>query len=152
MPPFAAGFRLRSEGLGFAVNNEPRKMFAVHSGMMGQIVPLVKDNVSRDSFSPRWHNRSMSTWLDEAQFNDELCARVQRLRIEREWTQQQMAAAIGLPHERYKKYETRSPMPAYLLPRFAQMVDRSVTYLVTGKDDNFVRKPRNLIRATGTDG
>lgn len=94
----------------------------------------------------------MSSWLDEAQFNDELCARVQRLRIEREWTQQQMAAAIGLPHERYKKYETRSPMPAYLLPRFAQMVDRSVTYIVTGKDENFVRKPRGLVRVTGTDG
>lgn len=94
----------------------------------------------------------MSIWLDEAQFNDELCARVQRLRLEREWTQQQMAAAIGLPHERYKKYETRSPMPAYLIPRFAQIVDRSVAFVLTGREENFARGPRRLVRTTGTDG
>lgn len=108
--------------------------------------------MSRDSIFPRWHNRPMAIWLDEAQFNDELCARVQRLRLEREWTQQQMAAAIGLPHERYKKYETRSPMPAYLIPRFAQIVDRSVGFILTGREENIARGPRRLVRSTGTDG
>lgn len=62
-----------------------------------------------------------------------------------------MAAAIGVPFERYKKYETRSPMPAYLIPRFAQIVDRSMSYILTGRDE-VITKPsvRRLVR-TGTD-
>ena len=106
----------------------------IHSRLMGQFVPYVKENVSPTFWSRVGHNRPMATWLDEAQFNDALCARVQRLRIERDWTQQQMASAIGVPFERYKKYETRSPLPAYLLPRFAQVVDRDVAFLITGQD------------------
>lgn len=119
---------------------------------MGQSVPFVKDNVSRDSAARPRHNVAMSVWLDEAQFNDGLCARIQRLRVERDWTQQQMAAAIGVPHERYKKYEVRSPMPAYLIPRFAQVVDRSVCYVLTGREEVAVRGPKRLTRLTGTDG
>lgn len=63
-----------------------------------------------------------------------------------------MATAIGVPFERYKKYETRSPMPMYLVPRFAQMVDRSIAYVLIGKDE-VVTTPRirRLVR-TGTNG
>jgi len=127
-------------------------MLLSHFRDMGQIVPTVKDNVSRDSSGLFPHNRRMEIWLSEAQFNDELCARVQRLRKERGWTQQQMAAAIGSQFETYKKYETRSPIPIYLVPRFAQIVDRSVAYVITGKDE-VVSKPRErrLVR-TGTEG
>lgn len=79
-------------------------------------------------------------------------ARVQRLRKERDWSQQQMATAIGVPFERYKKYETRSPLPAYLVPRFAMIVDRSVAYILTGKDEYApAQRMRRLVR-TGTDG
>lgn len=97
------------------------------------------------------HNRPMAEWLDEAQFNDRLCARIQRLRVERDWTQGQMATAIGVPLERYKKYENRSPMPGYLVPRFAQIVDRTIAYIITGRDEIAARGPRRLVR-TGTDG
>jgi len=120
---------------------------------MGQIVPLVKDNVSREIKSFMRHNRAMTLWLDEAEFNDRMCARTQRLRLEKDWTQPQMAAAIGVPFERYKKYETRSPMPAYLVPRFAQIVERSMSYILTGKDESDARRPRQLVRTrNGTDG
>lgn len=119
---------------------------------MGQIVPYVKDNVSRDATNCFRHYGRMSTWLEEAEFNDQLCARVQRLRKERDWSQQQMATAIGVPFERYKKYETRSPLPAYLVPRFAMIVDRSVAYILTGKDEYApAQRIRRLVR-TGTHG
>jgi transcriptional regulator with XRE-family HTH domain len=70
---------------------------------------------------------------EEARFNDALCARVHRLRNERGWTAQQMATALGIPAERYRKYEYRSPLPHYLLERFALIVGRDVEYVLFGK-------------------
>ena len=43
----------------------------------------------------------------EAAFNDAYCRRIQALREGRGWTQQQMATALDIPLERYKKYEIR---------------------------------------------
>lgn len=70
---------------------------------------------------------------EEARFNDALCARVHRLREERGWTAAQMATALGIPAERYRKYEYRSPLPHYLVERFALIVGRDVDYVLTGK-------------------
>lgn len=69
----------------------------------------------------------------ELQFNEELCARVHRLRNERGWTSEQMATALGVPAERYRKYEYRSPLPGYLMERFALIVGCDLPYLLTGK-------------------
>jgi hypothetical protein len=44
-----------------------------------------------------------------------------------------MADALVVPLDRYKKYETRGPMPAYLIERFALFVGRDVDYVLTGK-------------------
>lgn len=70
---------------------------------------------------------------EQARFDDALCARVHRLRNERGWTAQQMATALGVPAERYRKWEYRSPMPHYLIERFALIVGRDVEYVLTGK-------------------
>lgn len=70
---------------------------------------------------------------EEARFNDALCSRVHRLRNERGWTAAQMATALGVPPDRYRKYEYRSPMPHYLLERFALIVGRDIEYVLTGK-------------------
>lgn len=86
----------------------------------------------------------------EAQFNDALCARVKQLREERGWTQEQMATALGVPYDRYRKYEYRSPLPAYLFERFATIVGRDVEYVVTGRSN---ARRRGLPAArTGTAG
>lgn len=69
----------------------------------------------------------------EAMFNEALCARVHRLRNERGWTAEQMATALGVPPDRYRKYEYRSPLPHYLIAQFAQIVGRDVEYILTGK-------------------
>jgi transcriptional regulator with XRE-family HTH domain len=91
----------------------------------------------------------MTGFDTEAQFNDAFCARVRALRVERRWTQDQMATALGIPLDRYRKYEVRSPLPVYLLERFALLVDRNVEYLVTGR-----ASPRKLLarHRTGTEG
>jgi hypothetical protein len=69
----------------------------------------------------------------EAAFNRAYCRRVKDLRRSKGWTQQQMATALGLPLDRYKKYEDRSPMPGYLVEPFALIVERTVGYVMTGK-------------------
>lgn len=121
--------------------------------MMGQCVPYVKDDVS-----PAFHRRLCENWrmaidwLTEKEFNERLCARIARLREERGWTQAQMAAALIVPFERYKKYETRSPMPGYLIPRFAQHVDRDVAYILTGKVAEPGRRAARELRYSETSG
>jgi transcriptional regulator with XRE-family HTH domain len=77
----------------------------------------------------------------EAEFNEKLCARIHRLRNERGWTAGQMATALGVPPDRYRKYEYRSPLPHYLIEQFAIIVGRDVEYILTGK----VANPRQHI-------
>jgi hypothetical protein len=44
-----------------------------------------------------------------------------------------MATALGVPAERYRKYEYRSPLPHYLIERFALIVGRDIEFILTGK-------------------
>jgi transcriptional regulator with XRE-family HTH domain len=89
--------------------------------------------VSKDRWTKRRYSPRVVIDNEEAKFNDALCARVHRLRNERGWTAQQMATALGVPPDRYRKYEYRSPLPHYLLERFALIVGRDVEYVLTGK-------------------
>ncbi len=75
----------------------------------------------------------MSSESDEYVFNNAYCARVKEARKARGWTAEQMATALGLPPERYRKYENRSPLPAYLIERFSLISGVEVHYIVTGK-------------------
>ncbi len=76
---------------------------------------------------------AMSDSSDEMLFNNAYCQRVRDLRVARGWSAEQMATALGIPPDRYRKYETRSPMPAYLVERFGLIVDRDVQFVLTGK-------------------
>lgn len=101
--------------------------------MIGQIVLSCQDPVSEESWTGRRYPPRVVIDNKEARFNDALCARVHRLRNERGWTAQQMATALGIPAERYRKYEYRSPLPHYLLEQFALIVGRDIEYVLTGK-------------------
>lgn len=101
--------------------------------MIGHIVQSCQDAVSHDGRTIRPYPPRMVINNEEALFNDALCARVHRLRNERGWTAQQMATALGVPAERYRKYEYRSPLPHYLMERFALIVGREIEYVLTGK-------------------
>lgn len=57
------------------------------------------------------------------------CERTAELREARGWTQQQMADALAIPLERYKKYEQRSPLPQWLVARFALLADCEISDL-----------------------
>lgn len=79
---------------------------------------------------------------EERKFNDALCARVKRLREAQvrfgdKMTAQQMAEQLRIPADRYRKYEDRSPLPAYLMERFCVICRVDLEFLLTGKH----RKP-----------
>lgn len=59
--------------------------------------------------------------------------RIKQFREARGMTQAEMAAALGIPVERYKKYETRSMLPPYLIERFAAIVGHSIDQVVAGR-------------------
>ncbi len=117
--------------------------------MIGQSVQFVKDNVSNDFQRPDWQCAAMATWGPEQEFNEAFIRRVKRLREERGWTAEQMAIALGVPAERYRKYEYRTPLPHYLIERFGLQVDRDVAYLLTGKAAVPETRSPRLVR-TGT--
>lgn len=75
---------------------------------------------------------------EERLFNEALCARVKYLRNGRGVTAEEMAKALGVPAERYRKYEARSPLPQYLIERFSIIVGRDIEYVLTGN----IRKGR----------
>jgi len=71
--------------------------------------------------------------MNEGSFNAELCARVKALRVGRGWTATEMATALDVPPDRYRKYENRSPLPLYLVERLALIVGQDIEFVVTGK-------------------
>jgi transcriptional regulator with XRE-family HTH domain len=78
---------------------------------------------------------------DELLFNESLCARTRDLRDEKGYTAQQMAIALGIPPDRYRKYENRSSIPHYLIPRLAAICDVSIEYILTGRNQKLLGAP-----------
>jgi DNA-binding XRE family transcriptional regulator len=120
---------------------------------MGQIVPPVKDNMSPVISEIGDNEPDMKTWIEQGQFEEALRARVIALRkaAKPRITQKQMADAIGIEFETYKKYETRSPMPAYLIPRFAEVIGQSILVVMGAEQagfsvDNVAGKLADLMR------
>jgi transcriptional regulator with XRE-family HTH domain len=66
-------------------------------------------------------------------FAQQFIARVREARIARGWTQEQCAVALGVTPVSYRKYETRTVLPMYLLERFALAVNRDIHFIVTGR-------------------
>lgn len=105
-----------------------------------------------DSQLASWHNLSMPKDATPSEFNARLVARVKELREGKRhsdgkgWTAEDMAVALGIPAERYRKYESRTPIPHELMPRFALVTGASVEYLLTGsrpvKDARHPKPPR----------
>lgn len=72
----------------------------------------------------------------------EFAGRAAELRAAAGMTQAEMAAALGIPLERYKKYENRSAMPVDLLEPFSRLVNRSIEFVVAGRDPSRRRGPK----------
>ena len=56
-------------------------------------------------------------------WNRKFCKRVQQLRERRGMTQADVAEALGVKTDAYKKWETRSPLPQRYIKRFCLICD-----------------------------
>lgn len=147
LPPFQARRCFDAEGGGRSVDNLPCKDVVGHEAQFGRFVQIVKDQSPKDSQRSGWHNLSMPEKPAASEYTAELVARVKALRESMKtpdgarWTSEQMAKALDIPADRYRKYESRTPLPHELLERFALIVGVTVEYLVTGN------KPVNIATA-----
>lgn len=110
----------------------PRRLDKSSGYASGKIGRYCREDMGREPEMASGHNVRMA-FDREAQFNDALCARVKALREARGWKQDQMATALGIPYDRYRKYEYRTPIPHYLIEQFAEIVGRDIDYVLTGK-------------------
>lgn len=69
---------------------------------------------------------------EELLFIKDMCERTQILRKAKGWTQEDMAELLGISVAAYQKNEIRSPLPHYLLHKFALLTGVSVGYLLLG--------------------
>jgi hypothetical protein len=82
-----------------------------------------------------WSATLWTTVVDnsELDFNSSFVRRVKEAREAMGWTQAVMADSLGIPLERYKKYEHRSLLPHYLVAKFCELTGCDIYYLMTGE-------------------
>jgi hypothetical protein len=85
----------------------------------------------------------MTDEIRESTFNQAYIARTKALRLRRFPSSELMARALGIPHDRYRKYESRSPLPPYLIERFALIAGCDVEFLVSGIENNYMKRARS---------
>lgn len=88
---------------------------------------------------------------EEFIFNNAYCGRLKRFREETQMTAAQMAELLGVPADRYRKYESRSPLPPYLMEKVCRIVGCDLEHLLVGKPRERT-KPLIVARKTGTGG
>lgn len=71
----------------------------------------------------------------EEPYRKAITARLKLLRESAGKSQPEMAEMLGVPLDRYRKYETRTPLPGYLVEAVSKITGYSVTFVVTGKGD-----------------
>ncbi len=71
----------------------------------------------------------------EMQYRKAITARLKLLRESTGKSQPEMAETLGVPLDRYRKYETRTPLPGYLIEPVSAVTGYSVTFIVTGRGD-----------------
>jgi hypothetical protein len=70
-------------------------------------------------------------------FNAGICARTKALREKREWSIDYTAKMLDIGVDAYSTYEKRTPIPHYLIPKFAAFMGVTIAYLLTGHDEKW---------------
>lgn len=125
---------------------------------LGQIVYLFKDNRSSAMDRTSCHTENMANRLRKedvarlpvkwrppppSKFKKAFLARIKLAREGAGLTQVQMAERLGIPQDKYSKYEVRSFMPHELLSKFSEITGESL--------EKLLRDGHELKRGNGSD-
>jgi len=77
-----------------------------------------------------------------ADFNARFCAHTRAARKACRMTQARMAAVLDVTEDAYEKYESRSPLPHYLVGRFVEITGAELGVLFPAPDDEAPRRRR----------
>lgn len=81
--------------------------------------------------------------IGPAAYRAGLCKRLKEVRLSLGLGPKEMADLLGIKVETYKKYETRSPLPHYLIPRVLEISGYDAWYFMTGKAPATAPKSEN---------
>jgi len=68
----------------------------------------------------------------QVRYEGQFQARVELARTAANYDRPGMAKALGVPLDRYTRYESRHMMPLYLIPKFCKLTSVAVSWLITG--------------------
>ncbi len=77
------------------------------------------------------------------EFHARLKQRLQQTREELHWTQDQMATALGVNLDTYKKWELRGRFPIHFIEKLSLVTHRPIDYWIAGRNViQFARRER----------
>ncbi len=73
------------------------------------------------------------TMKSQQKFRSAMCKRVRQAREDLNLNRKEFAKLIGCEEASLQKYETRSPLPHHLIPKFCEVTGFDPWYLLTGQ-------------------
>ncbi len=74
--------------------------------------------------------------VTERSYYEAFRERLKSIRNDLDWSQAEMADALGTSLDKYKKYEIRSKFPPFLYEKLALVTHRNIEFIVTGRGPN----------------
>lgn len=110
-----------------------RGVKSVIAQSLGRDVLNVKANVSYDRAVPACDNLAMADRMSETEEKLAFIGRVRAAREARFPTQKPMLVILGVEQGTYKQYESRTPLPLRLIPKFCAATGVEIEWLLTGE-------------------
>jgi DNA-binding XRE family transcriptional regulator len=111
-----------------------------------QLVLNCKDKLSGDVGITSGHNVLMSKKPSDSEFKRAFLARTAAAREKADYTQETMAAALGMEQSKYSKYEIRSMLPHALMIQFCALCHIDMAWLYTAAIEIPAAKPKRRRR------
>jgi hypothetical protein len=123
---------------------------AMVPGNLGPFVLNCKANLSYDFGSPFGDPPGMADRMSESEEKAAFIGRTRAARMARFEKQKPMLTILGLDQGTYKQYETRTPLPWRLIPKFCAATGVDIEWLLTGEGEGpkTVALPEPRKRAT----
>lgn len=125
---------MRSEFGGGLIDELPGEGGFSHVDKIGQIVQIVKDDVSKDYWTNCRQNGGMAAKKPLSEIERAFIERTRIARMHRFKAAKDMAKALGIKAERYAKYESRSPLPHEYVEQFCLISGVAIDWLFTGEE------------------